>query len=607
MNRRTPLLLVGTTLGFWASSAGGLVPPHDQSNGIGCKDCHALHANPPLVRDATQEAVCKSCHNPTGMAASLSKVAMHVVAGGSRTVDCGSCHNLHERMVTTDPHPGGATAANLKLVRGDIAKYLPGALAPAVFQQRPQHFAFGDGNAPFDGICQSCHSQTAHHRKDGTSDHAHGMGAVCTQCHTHESGFKATSCTSCHSVPQDNGDGVPVGGRRPVALEFPTGSMHGHFKSGSVQDSDCLVCHSVQRHQSGNVDLIDPDTGTLLSFVTPADLTHDPDLSNFCANCHDASGAARLATPLDPFGNGNRPPDIKSRFQGTLQWREWYGPAGWFSPEGTYRPVNSHHDLSDADQALSGAKIECTSCHGSHNSASTQKVADPDATQNPWPGTTTQFCLRCHGGGSGPTDPGMPAGVKAPMIEVGSNHWACDSPYGNCPDGGTLVSGLRPLSSCGYTGVPWYVDYTWANSAHGPSSKRGWTGYSGAPSANLDCTVCHDPHGSWTESNPAGNPYLIRDLVDGTPFTDDGMRPSLAPDGGWLGPPWETKGTKVPVVVPVSGQPDWGGLCGACHSLWERADLVHSNPTHGCQLCHGHGQAWGEYDWGGGGNDQPCP
>ena len=82
--------------------------------------------------------------------------------------------------------------------------------------------------------------------------------------------------------------------------------------------------------------------------------------------------------PLDPFANGNVPPDVATRFMGTLQWNEYYGDC-CFGYEGSKRPVNSHHDISDADQAFSGAKIECLNCHGAHTSADSQKVTDPFA------------------------------------------------------------------------------------------------------------------------------------------------------------------------------------------------------------------------------------
>ncbi|MCC6528202.1 MAG: hypothetical protein IT373_36480 [Polyangiaceae bacterium] len=614
-------LAQGAALGLLLTLAGGVArafdPPHDATNAIECRDCHASHSDvdPLLPRDLDQDVVCKSCHNPTGQAASMADVALHNVNGGTTIVDCGSCHDPHRRHASADPHPGGVTADNRSLVRADTAKYVPAALEPAVFQQRPQHFAFATGSAPYDGICQSCHTETAYHRNDGSADQGHNVGMDCTFCHRHDKGFLPSSCTDCHALAQDNGDGTPSGGRRAMVGEYPVGTSHAHLRQSPVSDADCLVCHDVATHADGRVDLLDPDTGALVTFERPSDLASDPDLSTFCARCHDADGAARLATPLDPFASGFAPPEVASRFAGTLAWNEWYGD--WcFGSEGTLRLVNSHHDLSDADQAASGAKLECLSCHGAHNPSAGQKLADPDDTTQPWAGTTTNFCLRCHAGGEGPTDTRMPAGVETSVIRVDPSGVPCDNPSADCSGGFTLASGLRPFASCEYVTVPYWTSYTWAHSAHGGDSKRGWAGYSDAPGAEVDCTVCHDPHGSYSATNPAGNPYAIRDVVDGKAFVDDGVRPGPS----WTGPPWNTFGATREVIVTVTpganpppggsdpASVDWGGatgLCSTCHAQWLEAYDWHAY-CGGCQTCHGHGQDWENHDWGGGNNSFGC-
>jgi hypothetical protein len=329
------------------------------------------------------------------------------------------------------------------------------------------------------------------------------------------------------------------------------------------------------------VELLDPDTAAVYRFVQPEDLAGDPDVSSFCAACHDADGAQRLPSPADPFADGQPPPDVAAKFQGTLQWLEEYGDI-CVGTEGTLRAVNSHHDVSDSDQAFSGAKLECLHCHGAHTSSSTQPLVDPYQPTTPWAGTDNDFCLSCHGGGAGPADPQFPPGVSGPTVP------------------------LRGIDSCDYQDPMWYVDYRWTHSAHGPNSKRGWLGYSGGPAYDLDCMVCHDPHGSWTPVNPAGNPYLIRDFVDGTGYVDDGTRL-----GGFNGPPWNTFGTARPVEVGISGLTvDWGGaagLCNVCHGDWLNAQNFFHESCTACQVCHAHGAAWNEADWEDFDDDTPCP
>ena len=519
------------------------------------------------IGKATQRTIetrCKSCHNPTGPASATSEVGLHIVGDGT-IIGCGKCHEPHNIL----PNSGPTQALIRQAIRWPSAQpttvYPSGGASAFV---RP---------ATHDGVCETCHTQTDYHRNNATGDHSHNADKACTDCHGHKSGFLA-QCTSCHAVPQDNGDGVPAGGRRAMMGEFPASTAHAHF--GANIGSSCTVCHSQTTHKDGYVDLVDPDDGSVLfTFKKWTDLGSDPDVSTFCMHCHDADGAKRLSTPFDPFGNGNAPPDVASRFKGTLQWQEYYGDD-CFGNEGTLRQVNSHHDIGSGDQALSGAKVECLNCHGAHNPSKEKPLADPNATTSSWTGTTNDFCIVCHAGGSGPTAPAMPAGVTPPSVP------------------------LRAMASCGYNAAPWWVEFTYGNSAHGGASKRGWTGYSGAPSYNMECTSCHDAHGSYTAANPTGNPYMIRDGVDGTAMVDDGAKTL-----GFNGPPWTTFGVSRAVTVGISGlNVGWGGgqgLCSACHASYQAAYDWHDYCT-ACQSCHGHGQSWGEYDFGGGNHSAPC-
>jgi hypothetical protein len=558
-----------------------LDPPHNESADppIDCYSCHSWF--PGWVsspRGVVQETVCRSCHNPTGQASGKSEVAMHIVNSGVTVIDCDSCHNPHVVSSTTDPH-SGITANNLDLIRYDTTRYWPAAVIPAIFQTEPSNFSFL--TAPYTGICQTCHVNTNHHTNTGVDPH-HYSNTGCVGCHPHIDGFLPTgggSCLDCHSVRQDDGDGVPPNGRRAVTGEFPLGDAHAHY-GAALDESDCTVCHSMTTHMDGFVDLIDPDSGAVYRFVNQLDLTSDPDLSNFCQNCHDSDGATRLANPMNPFGDDSSPPDVKTRFMGTLRWDEWSTNL-CMGATGTLRQVNSHHDISDSDQAWSGAKIECTSCHGAHNSGATLPVADPFDTTVSWTNTINNFCLACHNGGRGPDSPGFPAGVTGPTIP------------------------LRGLESCDYYLEPWWVNYKWSVCAHGPSSKNSWIEYSGAPSAELSCLDCHDEHGSYSTGNPAGNPFIIRDYVDGTMYIDDG------PDeNGYNGPPWTQFGSAGEVVISIDGTHvglgDAQGLCTVCHPTWIEALHWHAS-CDGCISCHSHGNEWGEWDWGPDPDDSsPC-
>ena len=609
MSKRTVFIMLCVTIFILVPISAQAEPPHDASNGINCTDCHKftyqggmLRINVP--RGEEQETVCKSCHSPGGQAASMSSVGNHVVNGDS-IIDCGSCHDPHTPNMATDPHTD-VEALNLRLIRKET-RHVDGALDLAIFQQSPAHFAFAGDNEPWNGICQTCHTGTSHHTNDDTGDHDHEVGpeSNCIDCHSHEDGFVASggSCTGCHSNPQ--------GGRRAVVTEFPVDNTHAHY--GADLDGSCEVCHSMGTHMDGYVELVDPDDGSIYRFQSPGDLTSDPDLSTFCSGCHDADGAQHLAAPFDPFGNGNAPPDVATRFLGTLQWDEWYGDF-CFGYEGTMRQVNSHHDISDADQAWSGAKIECLNCHGAHNASADTPIADPSNQAVAWTGTMNDFCLTCHAGSNGPLDPSFPLGILGldvfvPMMDPTCNPNPDYGCYGtgelcsvnsDCPD----FSPMRGLDTgdCSYNVQPYWVNYTWTHVPHGLDSKRYWAGYPNLPGSDavLDCTVCHDPHGSYTATNTLGNPYMIRDFVDGTQFIDDGNRPD--DPSTWNAKP----GTAGSVVVTINGTAvDWGSnqsLCIKCHATWLDAYSWHDY-CDGCMTCHGHGQSWDGYDWGPGNDD----
>jgi len=78
-----------------------LDPPHDGSAtpSIDCSDCHSMDTastwSALITRGVEQEQQCKSCHNPTGQADSMSDVSNHNVThdGTATIIDCGACHN----------------------------------------------------------------------------------------------------------------------------------------------------------------------------------------------------------------------------------------------------------------------------------------------------------------------------------------------------------------------------------------------------------------------------------------------------------------------------------------------------------------------------------
>ncbi|MHC4912786.1 MAG: hypothetical protein ACYTE5_07260, partial [Planctomycetota bacterium] len=172
---------------------------HNGAYNIDCVSCHFAHSGGYVPRDEVQSSRCKSCHSLSGQASDMADVNNHVVNDGNSIIDCGSCHEVHNSydFNTVDTHPSGQTAANIKLIRWDTAKYIVDACEPAVFQQSPGHFAFGASNPPWNGACQSCHTNTTKHANHNSppNDHNHEIGGNCLSCHAHEDGFEGSGCT----------------------------------------------------------------------------------------------------------------------------------------------------------------------------------------------------------------------------------------------------------------------------------------------------------------------------------------------------------------------------------------------------------------------------
>jgi hypothetical protein len=187
--------------------------------------CHAQHHTAQILpRGQAQMDACVTCHNGTS---ATDNIGLHPA---DESVDCGSCHSLHsfktEELYSTD-HSGNK-AFNLSFVRKNMSKYINPTMYPppsgggattaldnTVFQDRTTDFAFRDGDAPYNGVCQTCHTTAAHHTQISSDNHhvdgGTGANDLCTSCHNHQGGFAAgghtvdfgndASCTAagCHT------------------------------------------------------------------------------------------------------------------------------------------------------------------------------------------------------------------------------------------------------------------------------------------------------------------------------------------------------------------------------------------------------------------------
>ncbi|MDH5719203.1 MAG: hypothetical protein OEZ13_01150 [Spirochaetia bacterium] len=252
--------------------------------------------------------------------------------------------------------------------------------------------------------------------------------------------------------------------RRAITPEYdnvPT-IGNGHHNGTQIDNKACRVCHLIdsiqwdpvnfpaQTHRSGTIYLYDMDnstnaTGTHSSvgsqsfytletenYLTGFNQTagSEANLSNFCMGCHDALGltmplANNLAinSQIDPFGNGRTGiiPDAKTNSFDSAITIEWQDDASGFNYYGgATRHVNNRHNVLASDSIYAATpgftKMDCLDCHGAHNSAKNQPVANPWARWKPYDYSDTnpvldkekknKFCLECHSGGEGPIAPG---------------------------------------------------------------------------------------------------------------------------------------------------------------------------------------------------------
>ncbi|MEW6746809.1 MAG: hypothetical protein AB1486_29055 [Planctomycetota bacterium] len=341
----------------WGGAARGDGFAHMAENDIDCLDCHNIHDGDLIPTGLDLLLACQSCHNPLGRAAAKSNIGLHVTRAG--TIDCGKCHDPH---LPTDPNADHIRARVRYPTASTLVDY------PDIDPRK-----FVNGEAPYDGICEVCHTATLYHRNNDGGDHGHNVDVTCSTCHPHSAGF-VPSCSDCHDSPQDNGDGVPPGGRRAVVSDGSNPADFGnvsHHVLGNVQDSDCLVCHYMGTHQAGTVKLRDADQGELLIYEfqdgNPAGL------ESFCLSCHDADGAL-AGGGVQPFSDGITAPDIKA---GTCWEDSAHGRVGYWRNAGS--PLTCFGDG------------EATGCHSNGHGSDNVKLLNAAAGV-----ALDRFCYNCH-------------------------------------------------------------------------------------------------------------------------------------------------------------------------------------------------------------------
>ncbi len=247
----------------------GSVPHEDAANPFRLKDQSAVVSSTP-----SWNATCLVCHlktgNPGGYdpgaeggglknASAASRVEKAHYGPHHTSTDkggrfCYDCHDAHGDKT--------ASGGNVYMIHADVAKTTdntagygrPTVFVSPVFTDNASGTSYAKSSAPYDGICQVCHTTVRHYTS--ASGDGHNAGTRCTACHTHDVGFNA-SCVDCH----DN-DGARIvtaplvvwsKGLRPVVPYRVTQGEYGShlvarktdaFGGATDWDAQCEKCHT---------------------------------------------------------------------------------------------------------------------------------------------------------------------------------------------------------------------------------------------------------------------------------------------------------------------------------------------------------------------------
>jgi predicted CxxxxCH...CXXCH cytochrome family protein len=477
---------------------------HDSSIG------HNVSGNPFRLRnwsDATwgKNGVCMLCH-ATGSAgvtvggqlrnsASNKVGAYHYGAKHSTALSGGQyCWDCH------DPH--GAGNSNQFMIRQQVAlgsDAVTGApstqsAAAVIFtlSATPTGTDYAKSAAPFNGICNVCHTTTGHYTT--AAGDAHNSGTRCTTCHSHD-GDGINKNTAFTPV----GGGVSTGGSAcfschgnfqpamSVTGSARTGSYHhvlgtsasdlgdlapgGGSYSTSTGNLYCTSCHADHNYfnNGGTVTTKGANLRSDIANASGAAPVNTDFLATgsngICVSCHSAS-LARDSANQAAGGVATTPVIAGAIFAASMH--NYTTMSSFGTQQFAANCVKCHSDEQAKDKQTSANKF------GPHISASVSLLDDLGT------GTNAQYreqtmCFRCH---SQASDTALGGTLKA----VTGKDW-----FGSSTMRGFAEDTFKSFTSAGRSPRHKISKYTGLHKANETLADL-------AANKHVECADCHSPH-----------------------------------------------------------------------------------------------------------------
>ncbi|GLI38587.1 CxxxxCH/CxxCH domain-containing protein [Geobacter hydrogenophilus] len=229
---------------FTASGHGKAGANYDASRA--CSSCHdansghidGISGNQKRTIGANDNTLCAVCHNDAAKVPTVTKrgVNTHATAKGTYDMDCKVCHDVHGT--------GNRGMVRTKITFGTLTSTITYATTADLVQLVP----------PYRGVCQSCHTATAHYKR-GVNEGANHPTTNCLNCHSHKNtyAFKPRACDECHGYPPaPKGFVASQATYSSAKLENYSGGGGAHVKLGHLMANirptqgftPCLACHS---------------------------------------------------------------------------------------------------------------------------------------------------------------------------------------------------------------------------------------------------------------------------------------------------------------------------------------------------------------------------